>query len=114
MSQQDWAHNLVDGRDDSITLAELITSLCSGKRLIAAFLLMGLAAAMLCLAGFAYFKPQHEVFRTAIMLDARGAAPGHYPNGLKFTPQDLRSPAVLSAVHTAFELETRGISRETL
>ncbi|MGB8817287.1 MAG: hypothetical protein WCC66_05120 [Rhizobiaceae bacterium] len=114
MSQQIWAHNLVDHKDDSIRLSAVIASLWSGKRLIAAFFLLGLAAAMLCLAGFAYFKPQHEVYRTAIMLDARGSEPGHYPNGLKFAPQDLRSPAVLSAVHAAFGLEKRGISRESL
>ena len=114
MSQQVWAHNLVDQGEDSVSVSAIIFSLWTGKRLIGAFFLLGLAAAMLSLAGFAYFKPQHKIFRTAIMLDVRGAAPGHYPNGLKFTPQDLRSPAVLSAVHTAFALEKRGISRETL
>jgi hypothetical protein len=57
--------------------------------------------------------PPLATYRTAITLTMPGAESGKYPNGMSFSPSDLRSPAVLRDVYKANEVEKLGLDFQT-
>jgi hypothetical protein len=61
---------------------------------------------------FLYYRlavPPLTTYRTAITLTMPGANPGEYPNGMRFAPSDLRSPAVLNEVYRVNDVGALGV-----
>ncbi len=61
--------------------------------------LIGLVAAGIWLALYHHFNPQMVTYNAAIRFEARAAKRDITPMVWRFSPQDLRSPSVIDAVH---------------
>lgn len=102
------------GTSDGPGFAELMARLRGSGRFIMVGGLFGIVAAAIWLALFHYFNPKMVTYNAAIRFEAKGGKTGHYPNGLEFSPQDIRSPSVIDAVHKSLLPQKSGLTLEDL
>lgn len=114
MSVQQWEIRQGDAASDGPSLAELVARLRGSGRTLLFCGLVGIAAAIFWMVVYQQVNPKQVVYSAAFRFEAKGAKPGHYPNGLEFTPLDIRSPSVLDAVYNAVKRETATITRADL
>lgn len=81
--------------DDEIDFGELFARLRRGLPLITALALIGLAVAALVFVSSGAFLNTSTTIR--VVFSFPGFEKGEYPDGSKFTPDDLRSPEIVAA-----------------
>lgn len=100
----------INERRPVVTVSDAIRYLWKGRVWIAIAAALGFVAAIMFILFIAISRPSVTVYRNAIALTMKGAAPGQYPNGAPFSSSDLRSPVVLEAAFAASNLQSYGYS----
>ncbi len=103
-----------DGAQEGPYLADIFRFLWKGWPTVLSAASLGAALAALYLVYVSVSQPSTTSYREAIALTSKGTKPGFYPNGLAYSPTDIRSPAVLNSVFTAIKLSDFGLTQMDL
>lgn len=95
-------------------VSDVVRAVWSTRKSVAGSFSIGVAAALLYLAFASEWLPSVTSRQALISLDVRGAKAGYYPNGVVYSPTDIRSPAVMQSVYSALGLSQYGLSRSDL
>jgi hypothetical protein len=100
-----------NGTQEGPYLADIFRFLWKGWPTVLYAAALGAALAALYLVYVSASRPMTTSYREAIALTSKGTKPGYYPNGLAYSPTDIRSPAVLNSVFTALKLSDFGLTQ---
>ena len=103
-----------DGTQEGPYLADIFRFLWKGWPTVLSAAALGAALAALYLVYVSVSQPSTTSYREAIALTSKGTKPGFYPNGVAYSPTDLRSPAVLNSVFTTLKLGDFGLTQQDL
>lgn len=100
-------------RDDierEVSLSDLVRGLWGSRGWAVGGALLGFGIALLIALGAFLAAPGADVYRQEVVFTLTGQSEGRYPNGTAFSPNDLRSSAVLLRAHEESGLAEYGVS----
>ena len=100
-----------NGTQDGPYLADIFSFLWKGWPTVLSAAALGAALAAFYLLYVSASQPSTTSYQEAIALTSKGTKPGFYPNGLAYSPTDIRSPAVLNSVFTSLNLSDFGLTQ---